>query len=42
MKRYFILAVGILFIGSTILSSCSSTQQCAAYSSYPKKKHRTR
>jgi len=38
MRRYFILLLGILFVGSIFFSACSSNQHCAAYSTYPKKK----
>lgn len=42
MKRLFIVLLGTLFVSSLFLSSCSSQKQCAAYSTYPKKKSRTR
>lgn len=42
MKRLLIVFIGALFLSTVILSSCSSQKQCAAYSTYPKKKSRTK
>jgi len=42
MKRTIVLLLGVLMLSTAILSSCGSQSSCAAYSTYAKKKGRSR
>ncbi|SMG35276.1 hypothetical protein SAMN05660862_2501 [Sphingobacterium psychroaquaticum] len=42
MKRFLLLSIGLLFLGATLFSACAPQEKCAAYSTYPKKKSRTK